>query len=226
MILFHGSPVIVKEPSLEKGKPYNDYGQGFYCTQDIDLAKEWACKEGTDGYVNQYELDDSDLKILNLNDKHPLCWVAILLKHRTFNVSNEIAKQAREYIINKFYIDVKEYDLVIGYRADDSYFSYANSFISNNLSLQSLVYAMKLGDLGYQVALVSKKAFENLKYMNAEKADASIYFVKYDNRDKQARKEYKESLNNHLFDLLDLFVLDIIRERMELDDERLQGIIF
>ena len=226
MVLFHGSPVIVKEPSLAKGKLYNDYGQGFYCTQNIELAKEWACKEGTDGYVNQYELDDAGLKVLNLNEKHPLCWIAILLKHRTFNASNQIAKQAREYIINKFYIDVKKYDLVIGYRADDSYFSYANSFISNNLSLQSLVYAMKLGDLGYQVALVSENAFEKLKFVDAEKADSSIYFTKYDNRDKQARKEYAESLNNHLFDLLDLFVLDIIRERMDLKDERLQGIIF
>ena len=46
MILFHGSPVIVKEPSLEKGKPYNDYGRGFYCTEHVELAKEWACASG------------------------------------------------------------------------------------------------------------------------------------------------------------------------------------
>ena len=226
MILFHGSPIIVSEPTLAKGKPNNDYGQGFYCTQNKELAKEWACKFGDDGYLNQYELEDTDLKILNLNERHPLCWIAILLKHRTFNISSEIAKQARDYIIDKFYINVKDYDLIIGYRADDSYFSYASSFISNTISLQILIEAMRLGDLGYQVALVSEKAFQKIKFISAEKVDASIYFSKYDNRDKNARKNYKDSLDDHLFDLLDLFVLDIIRERMELDDERLQRIVF
>ncbi len=27
------------------GSSTNDYGQGFYCIEDIELAKEWACKD-------------------------------------------------------------------------------------------------------------------------------------------------------------------------------------
>ena len=43
MILYHGSDSIVKSPEYGKGKFYNDYGRGFYCTENKELAKEWAC---------------------------------------------------------------------------------------------------------------------------------------------------------------------------------------
>ena len=42
-----------------QGKVYNDYGQGFYCTESLELAKEWSCAEREDGYVNQYEMDEN-----------------------------------------------------------------------------------------------------------------------------------------------------------------------
>ena len=49
-ILYHGSTEIVKNPLYGNGKMYNDYGQGFYCTEEIELAKEWACTEDSDDY--------------------------------------------------------------------------------------------------------------------------------------------------------------------------------
>ena len=36
---------------------YNDYGQGFYCTRDIELSQEWSCTDGVDEYSNEYELE-------------------------------------------------------------------------------------------------------------------------------------------------------------------------
>ena len=57
LIIYHGSSQIVQKPIFGAGKPYNDYGQGFYCTEHLELAKEWACNEERDGYANQYELD-------------------------------------------------------------------------------------------------------------------------------------------------------------------------
>ena len=61
--LYHGSSEKIEKPVFGKGKTYNDYGQGFYCTEDIELAKEWACKNEQDGFANVYELDVSDLDI-------------------------------------------------------------------------------------------------------------------------------------------------------------------
>ena len=40
--LYHGSKDIIEHPRYGAGKPYNDYGRGFYCTESLDLAKEWA----------------------------------------------------------------------------------------------------------------------------------------------------------------------------------------
>ena len=53
-----------------KEKPDDDYGTGFYCTESIELAKEWACGErGQDGYANAYTVDTNGLNILNLSDE-------------------------------------------------------------------------------------------------------------------------------------------------------------
>ena len=42
MRIYHGSKDIIKIPLYGYGKKYNDYGLGFYCTENIELAKEWA----------------------------------------------------------------------------------------------------------------------------------------------------------------------------------------
>ena len=49
LIIYHGSQQIVEIPEFGIGKNYNDYGQGFYCTESIELAKEWACPIKNDG---------------------------------------------------------------------------------------------------------------------------------------------------------------------------------
>ena len=63
MILFHGSKNIIKSPIYGYGKKYNDYGVGFYCTENIDMAKEWAVSLEKDGYANLNELDVEDLDL-------------------------------------------------------------------------------------------------------------------------------------------------------------------
>ena len=150
--LLHGSDHIIEKPDLLLGKTNNDYGRGFYCTQELSMAMEWACKKNSDGFVNKYVLEQDSLNILNLLDGkyNILHWMALLLKNRTFRLSNEIAIDACDYIIENFSIDLKAYDVIIGYRADDSYFSFAESFVQNGLPLRSLNEALHLGRLGTQ----------------------------------------------------------------------------
>ena len=231
LIIYHGSDHIIEHPDINKGKKYNDYGQGFYCTEDLELAKEWACKTGKEGFVNEYELNTSDLKILNLNSNGYtiLNWIALLLKHRTFNLDSQIQRQAKEYILENFSVDTKDYDVIIGYRADDSYFSFADSFISNTLPLSILNKALRLGNLGEQVALVSEKAFANIKFKDAQTVERRIYYPKFSTRDRKAREkyfEYSNSVASGQMSLVDeVFVLDIIRQEMKNDDPRIQRIV-
>lgn len=222
LVLYHGSPDIIEKPAFGKGKAYNDYGRGFYCTEHIELAKEWACTEGTDGYANKYELNTAGLSVLNLSsdDYTILNWLAILMLHRKGRLSAPIAKQGREYLIQNFLPDFQNYDAIIGYRADDSYFSFARSFVTNTISLKQLGSAMRLGKLGEQFVLKSPKAFEAIRFIDYTVADNTVYYAKRKARDDEARAAYMKELETD--DINGIFMRDIIREEIKADDPRLR----
>ena len=121
LTIYHGSQQIVEVPQFGVGKPYNDYGQGFYCTESSELAKEWACPVKNDGYCNCYELHLDDLQMMRLThgEFNILSWLAILLTHRRFDISSPVAQGARDYILSHFLPDTSGVDVMIGYRADD-----------------------------------------------------------------------------------------------------------
>ena len=221
MILYHGSPMIVQKPELKKGKKYNDYGQGFYCTKNIEMAKEWACTINNDGYSNEYQFDTLDLSILNLQDTkyNILNWLAILMENRKVDFSNALAIEGSKYIIENFLPDYKKYDVIIGYRADDCYFSFVKAFISNTISLSQLSYIMKLGELGEQIVLKTDKAFERIKFVNAEFESRKDYYSKRKARSDKAKLDFSNAFKNP--DLNGIFMRDILKEGMKNDDPRL-----
>lgn len=224
--LFHGSEKIIEKPEYSLGKAYNDYGRGFYCTLDYELAAEWACRHASDGYINKYSLNIENLRLLDLSDGNHsvLEWIAILLKNRNFRLNGELAEEVRDYIIRYFSTNLTKYDIVRGYRADDSYFQYAEAFIENALSINGLARAMELGNLGIQWALVSKKAFKEIEFIEAIPVFKEDYYPKYVERDTEARKKYRDSIKGRTR-VNEVFAMDIIREEMTKDDARIQRIV-
>jgi len=221
--LYHGSLNIIEKPIYGYGKTYNDYGLGFYCTDTLEMAKEWGAQSNQDGYANCYELDCSNLRILNLNDSSfcILHWLAILLENREFDIPSGLALEAKQYIQNNFSIDYSSYDAIIGYRADDSYFSFAQDFINGTISYQQLTKAMYLGKLGQQFVLKSKIAFDKLKFLGYEIAKSDEWYKKKMLRDANARREYFDVERNKI-QRGDLYITQIISEEMKADDERLR----
>ena len=221
-ILYHGSENIIEKPEFGKGARNNDYGKGFYCTENIELAKEWACAKQNNGYANIYEFDMSGLEVLNLNlpEYNILNWLAILADNRTYWQNGSIAEQAKKYITDNFLPDISGYDVIIGYRADDSYFSFVQDFVAGVISLQKLSEAMRLGKLGEQIVLKRKKAFEQINFIGYEDVDAGEYFNKKREREREARREYRRSKAAQA-NVNDLFILDIMREEIKNGDARL-----
>ena len=221
-ILYHGSPEIIRVPVFGKGKSYNDYGQGFYCTEHLELAKEWACNENSDGYANKYEIDTTGLSILNLSSDEytTLHWLALLMNNRKFRVTTPVMKRGADWLKEHFLIDLSPYDAVIGYRADDSYFSFARAFMSNEISLSQLSYAMRLGKLGEQFVLKSPAAFEKIRFVSYEIADNTVYYAKRKARDDEARMTFRAKLEKD--DLDGLYMRDIVRQEVRPDDPRLR----
>ena len=221
MKLYHGSSAVVDKPELGKGNHRNDYGLGLYCTEHLELAKEWACAAGRDGFANEYELDLNGLTVCDLTGLHILNWIAVLLENRTFDLSAGVASSAREYILENFLPDYKSYDVVRGYRADDSYFSFAKEFLNNSLSIEDLGRAMRLGELGEQVVLKSERAFAAVVFKEAVQVDCSVYHPRWRSRDQKARDDYQKiKARPRAWD--GTFIVDIMRQQWRNDDERLQ----
>ena len=218
--IFHGSEQIVETPEFGLGRKNNDFGLGFYCTESEDLAKEWAVSSLRNGFANRYTLDTEYLNILNLNspDYTILNWIAVLVEHRLFSIKTPVARRAKRYLIDNFGINVNAYDLITGYRADDSYFDYAESFLNNGISVEQLARAMRLGKLGEQIVLKSKFAFDRIRYEGFDIAEKEKYYVLRKSRDDEANQLYLDMLEEEDDGL---YIQDIMRGGIRNDDPRI-----
>lgn len=222
MELWHGSTMIVRHPDLSFCREGNDYGRAFYMTEHLELAREWACRcEEIDGVANRYELDLDGLTVLDLDagTRSVLEWLSVLLTHRVVNLGSPVALEAAEWIRENYPVDLSGYDVICGYRADDSYFSFVRQFVSNSLSVEQLSWAMRLGGLGRQVALRTPRALDSLEYVGFEPAPARSFYPRRKRRDLEARKAFSEGPG---FDPEGIYVLDLVSGRVGKDDERLR----
>lgn len=189
--IYHGSEHIIDKPAYGIGKKYNDYGLGFYTTFDKQLAGEWAVlMTQKSGYINEYELDIFDLKILDLDSIPMINMIALLLEYRGGSFDSVQVKRKKK-LLKKYLIDISSYDIIKGWRADDSFFDYASQFLNVSLSLEKFKEAMYLGNLIEQICIKSKKAFDNLKFIGNLRAPAQKYLSNALSRDKNARNNFK-----------------------------------
>ena len=208
MRFFYGADSLVIKPEFNKGNPSNDYGLGFYLTENKELARLWATKFNHDGYLIEYDVDVKNLKILYLNgisDGDVLKWITLLVAHRFSNAQKMRYADSIQWLKNHYSINLDGYDVIVGYRADDSYFDYSRDFMSNDLSLELLKDAMRLGKLGTQFVLISEKAFANIKYIKSEAIKMSDEYSRFRNETKleyfKLKKE-DDKFNTYLRDIM------------------------
>lgn len=218
--LYHGSENIIEMPTFGKGKRNNDFGLGFYCTESEALAMEWAVSDLHDGYANRYTLDTEYLRILHLSGSEYtiLNWIAVLVEHRLFALKNPVARRAKRYLIDNFGINVNAYDIITGYRADDSYFDYAETFLNNGITVEQLAQAMQLGKLGEQIVIKSQYAFSKLHFEGYNEAAKEKYYDQRCSRTKEADRLYWQMLEEESDGL---YMQDIMRGGIGNDDARI-----
>ena len=154
-----------------------------------------------------------------------LSWIAVLLANRTFQLDLEIAVEVRDYLLANFMPPIGDADVVVGYRADDSYFNYAEAFVSNGLSISRLNDALRLGKLGIQIALRSEKALGKLRFVRADEVPWDEYHGRYVSRDAGARRERRESLKKGAPATVGVFAYDVVRMGLRQGDERIREIL-
>lgn len=199
LILYHGSPNEIVMPQYGLGDEKHDYGKGFYLTEDIELAKEWAVCNPTEnnGWVHKYELDTDDLKILDFQEYNVLAWLAELMKHRDADNSRRYRVLAPQFI-KKYGIETSGYDVIKGWRADASYFYIAKEFVRDNIDIEILQELLSLGGLGIQYCIKTQKAYEQLREL--EESPSSVAYAefndKYNDRDSGARQKMHDLVDS------------------------------
>lgn len=162
--IYHGSSKIVRSPGFGSGVAGNDYGLGFYCTDSPSLAAEWAAGRNSNGFVNKYIIETSGLRIINLNSPEYciLHWLSVLLSFRVFDAGSSAVYQAEDYIRTAFSVDYQNCDCMIGFRADNSNYTIAQSFLDGEISYRQFNDAVRLSDTGRQFVLKSNRAFDRV----------------------------------------------------------------
>lgn len=194
LFLFHGSPNKVVTPTFGLGNEKHDYGMGFYLTESIDLAKEWAvCRpDETNGWVHKFEFDTDGLKILDFQQINVLSWLAELMKHRDASDTKRYRVLAQKFI-EKYGIDTSDYDVIKGWRANASYFYIAKEFVKDNIDIDILEDLLSLGGLGIQYCIKTEKAYAKLREIPGSllPVEYAEFNEKYNERDTTAREKMR-----------------------------------
>jgi hypothetical protein len=198
-ILFHGSPNQVVTPVWGLGEERHDYGKGFYLTENIELAKEWAvCRpDASQGWVHKFELETSELKILDFQNENILSWLAELMKHREAADSKRYRMLAQKFI-EKYGVETEGYDVIKGWRANASYFYIAKSFVRDEIDVEILEELLSLGGLGIQYCIKSEKAYSMLQELKMDciSVEYDEFNENYNHRDIIARRKMRELIDS------------------------------
>lgn len=194
LILFHGSPNEIVTPTFGLGNEKHDYGMGFYLTESIELAKEWAvCRpDETNGWVHKFEFDTEGLKVLDFQQINVLSWLAELMKHRDASDTKRYRVLAQKFI-EKYGIDTSDYDVIKGWRANASYFYIAKEFVKDNIDIDILEDLLSLGGLGIQYCIKTEKAYAKLREIpgSLQPVEYAEFNEKYNERDTTAREKMR-----------------------------------
>ena len=208
MILYHGTADRVIHPTYGLGDEKHDYGKGFYLTESIDLAKEWAvCRPSeSNGWVHQFVIDTDGLHILDFEKYDVLTWLAELMKHRDAADSKRYRMLAQKFIA-KYGLDTNECDVMKGWRANASYFFIAKEFVRDNVDVDILEELLSLGGLGIQYCVKSKLAYSRLKELpdGLMCVDYNKFNEKYNQRDVSARNNMRTLVNSDRNKVVNVF---------------------
>ena len=217
--IYHGGRKIVRAPAFGTGRPYNDFGLGFYCTEYFQYAAEWASAQGRNGFVSSYSIESDGLRIINLcsSQYNPLHWLGLLFSYREFDLSSDTAHRARDYISKYYSVDHQACDCIIGYRADNRCFMFAQDFLDAKISYTSFRHALLGDDSNRQFVLKSNRAFDRLIFTGYEPALGEASYPAGSRREIRAIKRIKPSAGSS-----DFFITHLIEEDVRPYDTRLR----
>ena len=136
----------------------NSFGKGFYCRFNKDLAREY-------GHINKYEIDFKDLKILDLRKENIMNWIAIVATNRNLIV--------RDCVFTFNNIDISDYDVIIGYRSDNSNLVALKQCLEGVITRTTLLNILSHDERNIEVCLKSSEAKSRLEFKRVISKDSA-----------------------------------------------------
>ena len=217
--IYHGSSHIIRKPTLGLGKAYNDFGIGFYCSEDNSEAAGWAVNRNRNGFVSSYSIDCSGLRITDLCSSQYtiLHWISLLLNYREFDSSSRLIHDAKEYINKEFQVDFQGSDCIVAYSAGSVGYALTAAFLNGRLSYQSLRDALQSNKYSRQFVLKSNRAFDRILYTGYSSASSAEHYPAFNaaelNKFRTAHSEKTGAA---------LYISQIIEEEIKQYDPRLR----
>ena len=167
MLLYHGSNTVIEKINLAKGRPFKDFGKGFYLTtieeQAVFMAKRTCRIFHGSPFVTKFEFDDETLKNSGLNvkkfDAPTTDWAMFVLnnRNRTFmDFTDENSNHDNKY------------DIVIGAVANDDIVLLFRDFSNGRIDMNALANGMKYKKLSNQYSFHTDKAVSLLTKKEAK----------------------------------------------------------
>ena len=146
-----------------------------------------------------------------------------MLENREFDASTPLAAEAKEYLLDKnFHLDYEKADIIIAISVlTTAIFLLQRILLMVQFLYRQLSNAMRLGKLGQQFVLKSRRAFERLEFTGYEIASVQEWYKRKASRDHMARRQYFD-LERNRRQRGDLYITTILDEEMKPDDPRLR----
>lgn len=160
MKLYHGSNVLVSNPDLLKGKPYKDFGRGFYLSDTFEQAKAMGDRVAArspfvvPSIVSTFEFDESlltdgSLKVKCFNS-YSKEWAEFVLRNRDRQASQP----------------THDYDIVYGPIADDSIVRQMRRFELGDITIDELIKEFQYPHgITFQYFFGSEKSLKKLTFI-------------------------------------------------------------
>lgn len=145
MRLYHGSTVIVRAPSILKGRKTTDFGKGFYTTTGFEQAARWAKIRKDRNHANRAVVSVYEFDVMHYHSATAE-WLNFVVANRRNSTTHH-------------------YDLVMGPVANDSLYATITMYEKGDLSVEAAVVQLKTHVLFDQLSFHSKKALKHLHFI-------------------------------------------------------------
>lgn len=155
-LLFHGAKTEIKgKIDISRGRPNNDFGQGFYAGESYEQAISFV--SGFDNSSVYYLFfDDSDLRCKRYEVDQD--WMMTIAYYRgTLDEYKDHRK------IKALVEESRDCDYIIAPIADNRMFQIINSFIAGEMTDEQCKHCLAATNLGMQYVFISEKAVSRAK---------------------------------------------------------------